>query len=248
MTTMKLPLSRIRRDGGTQSRAELNHEVVEEYGDAMLAGTVFDPVVVFHDGTEYWLADGFHRCEAASAAGLAELHVDVRQGTRRDAVLYSVGANARHGLRRTSADKRRAVEVLLADAEWNTWSDRKIAEACGVGYTLVATVRKRSLPETGSEPRRFVTRHGTEAVMNTANIGRSPAAPSAPPAPPPVDLDAERKKRDAAVELATVAERALDEAVRAVRAAIAEPAAATFTWNHLEVVLPVLQRLARRTA
>jgi hypothetical protein len=27
------------------------------------------PVVVFYDGTSYWLADGFHRVKAAEQAG-----------------------------------------------------------------------------------------------------------------------------------------------------------------------------------
>lgn len=32
---------------------------------------------------------------------------EVLRGTKRDAILYSVGANSTHGLRRTNADKRR---------------------------------------------------------------------------------------------------------------------------------------------
>ena len=35
----------------------------------------------------------------------------------------------------TNADKRRAVETLLNDAEWATWSDREIARQCGVHHT-----------------------------------------------------------------------------------------------------------------
>jgi predicted HTH domain antitoxin len=56
-------------------------------------------------------------------------------------VLYSVGANAAHGLRRTNEDKRRAVETLINDEEWATWSDREIARACGVSGKFVAAVR-----------------------------------------------------------------------------------------------------------
>jgi hypothetical protein len=39
----------------------------------------------------------------------------------------SVSANAPHGLRRTNADKRRAVVRLLEDTEWSQWADREIA-------------------------------------------------------------------------------------------------------------------------
>ncbi|EWY35857.1 hypothetical protein N825_32650 [Skermanella stibiiresistens SB22] len=39
-------------------------------------------------------------------------------GSRRDAVPHAVGANARHGLPRSNADKRDAVMILLKDPEW----------------------------------------------------------------------------------------------------------------------------------
>jgi transposase-like protein len=55
--------------------------------------------------------------------------------------MYAVGANAAHGLRRTNADKRRAVTMLLDDDEWGQWSDSAIARQCGVSHTFVATVR-----------------------------------------------------------------------------------------------------------
>jgi hypothetical protein len=47
--------------------------------------------------------------------GLAKISADVREGSRRDAILYAVGANASHGLKRTNRDKRNAVRVLLKD-------------------------------------------------------------------------------------------------------------------------------------
>jgi hypothetical protein len=50
----------------------------------------------------------------------------------RGPLLHAVGANARHGLRRTNADKRRAVELLLADAEWAAKSSNWIAQTRGV--------------------------------------------------------------------------------------------------------------------
>ena len=59
-----LPLDAIRIDGGTQSRQEINTDWVGSIYEKMLTGTVFKPVVVFFDGKEYWLADGFHRYHA----------------------------------------------------------------------------------------------------------------------------------------------------------------------------------------
>ena len=71
----------------------------------MLDGAVFPPVIVFHDGADYWLADGFHRVEAARKIDRKEIEAEIRDGTARDAILHGIGANATHGSggpRRTS--------------------------------------------------------------------------------------------------------------------------------------------------
>ena len=138
----EIDISHLRRDGGTQPRAEIDQQIVADYAEAMQAGVKFPPVIVFYDGSDYWLADGFHRAAAAEQAQLAEVAADVRQGTKRDALLYSVSANATHGLRRTNADKRRAVLLVLSDSEWfETMSDRKIAEHVGVSQPFVSALR-----------------------------------------------------------------------------------------------------------
>lgn len=136
-----LTTSCIRTDGGTQPRAGLNQDVLEDYSEAMAKGALFPPVVVFYDGESHWLADGYHRLEATKRTGVSIITADVRQGTRRDAVLYSVSANAAHGLRRTNADKRRAVMMLLRDEEWCRWTNRAIADTCGVDETLVRKIK-----------------------------------------------------------------------------------------------------------
>lgn len=138
--TVKLATKHIRIDGGTQPRAELNESVVAEYSEAMQSGAEFPPCVVFYDGSNNWLGDGFHRYFGAEKAAKTLL-CEQRPGSRRDAILYSVGANATHGLRRTNADKRRAVETLLQDDEWGGRSDRWIAEQCGVSPSFVGGVR-----------------------------------------------------------------------------------------------------------
>lgn len=187
MTEYQLSPSILRRDGGTQPRAVLDEATILEYADALRAGDTFPPVVAYHDGETYWLADGFHRVNAALRAGVVLLTVDVRQGSQRDAILYSAGVNATHGLRRTNDDKRRAVTRLLSDPEWSQWSDREIARRCAVNHHLVADIRAHlgELPDSG----RRVTRGGTEYTMQTVNIGapaqseqigRQPAAVHAP--------------------------------------------------------------------
>jgi hypothetical protein len=48
---------------------------------------------------------------------------------------------AQGGSRRLK-DKRKAVRLLLADAEWGQWSDRKIARHCQVSQWFVSRLRK----------------------------------------------------------------------------------------------------------
>src|SRR5690606_35298949 len=87
-----LKLEQIRIDGGTQPRTELNEATVADYAEAITEGAKFPPVTVFHDGADYWLADGFHRLFAHKKIGALDIEAEIRQGTKRDAVLHSVGA------------------------------------------------------------------------------------------------------------------------------------------------------------
>ena len=169
---MQIELASVRIDGGTQPRARIDENLVSEYAAAMQAGESFPAVVVFRDGVDTWLADGFHRFHAARKSGATSILASVRTGTLRDAILFSVGANSDHGLRRTNEDKRRSVMTLLNDAEWAKWSDREIARRCGVSDVLVASHRpKPSLQESCSD-RTYTTKHGTTATMKTSNIGK----------------------------------------------------------------------------
>ena len=129
-------------DGGTQQRERINEEIVAEYAEAMRCGSKFPAVTLFFDGVQYWLADGFHRFHASRAAEMLDILADVREGTKRDAVLFSASANGTHGMRLSNADKRRSVLVLLLDKEWSTWTNRDIAKHCHVSPAMVDKLRK----------------------------------------------------------------------------------------------------------
>lgn len=137
-----LCIDKIRCDGGTQMRAELSVDVYMDYRDKILAGTEFPPLDVFYDGSEYWLADGFHRFYGHREAKRASVKCTIHNGTVRDAILFAVGANEDHGLRRSPADKKNAILALLNDKEWGKRSSRWIAEACKVSTTTVEARRK----------------------------------------------------------------------------------------------------------
>lgn len=176
-----LDLDNIRIDGGTQSRLELVESVVSEYADHLAAGESLPPVITFFDGVDHWLADGFHRFFAHKKLGLLEVAADIREGTKRDAILFSVGANGKHGLRRTNADKRKAVETLLKDAEWTKWSDNAIAKACGVSDKTVAAHRTSifGISEDAKPSMRTVERNGKTYEQKVSSIGKvKPEAPA----------------------------------------------------------------------
>jgi len=177
-TAPSTPLAKITRDHDTQSRVRLDSDVVAEYAAAMAEGVQFPPVVVFNEGETFWLADGFHRVAAAEQAGKDVIAAEVRQGSKRDAILYSVGVNAQHGLRRSNGDKRRAVEVLLKDDEWRKWADREIARRAGVDHKTVGALRSE-LAARGEIPQiefRAVTRGAQAYAIETDTS--YPATPS----------------------------------------------------------------------
>lgn len=170
--TEQIELSKIRTDGGTQSRVGINLEKVHEYAEAMEEGAEFDDIVLFYDGTNYWLTDGFHRHAAAKKIKRETINAEVHQGTQRDAVLESAGANSKHGLPRTNSDKRRAVMTLLNDAEWSQWSDREIAKRTGTSNRFVSNLRHEisgvngSHLRTGSDGKTYTVKHWAEQGQN----------------------------------------------------------------------------------
>lgn len=144
MKTLKV--DNIRIDGGTQAREQIDNDAVKDYADILQEnnGEGLPPIEVYFDGSQYWLSDGFHRWHAHRQAGLGTIQANVIQGTQRDAILAAVGANAAHGLKRSNADKRKAVRMLLEDDEWQQKSDRWIADKAKVSDKTVAKIRSES--------------------------------------------------------------------------------------------------------
>lgn len=200
MSAKSIQLSAIRIDGGTQSREALNQATVAEYAEAMTEGATFPPVTLFFDGSNHWLADGFHRYFAAKQVGFTDMPAEVRDGTQLDAQWASYTVNKDHGLRRSNADKRKAVMGALAHPYGKAKSDNQIAKELGVHHSTVGDIR-RSLADSASDvpaERTYTTKHGTTAVMKTDKIGKAkpavrpvasaPAPAKAAPAPAPLHV------------------------------------------------------------
>ena len=171
---IRLPIGQIRLDGGTQPRTALDFAAIDDYAEAMAAGVKFPPVVVFHDGEHYWLADGFHRVKAAFASGFDAIGCELRQGTLEDAQWYSFSANKTNGLRRTNEDKQRAVKSALLHARAASMSNYAIARHVGVDEATVRNWRAK-LAASSEIPKmdtRTVSRQGTTYQQRTTQIGR----------------------------------------------------------------------------
>jgi len=115
MSVMRL--TDIEIDSELQPRAEIDAGVLLEYGQRLADGVRFPPVVVFRDAKmeNNWLTDGFHRWYAHKAVGLDTIEVRIIEGSRRDALLYSLSANSKHGLQRGVLDYRRAYEIAVSN-------------------------------------------------------------------------------------------------------------------------------------
>jgi hypothetical protein len=161
-------------DPECQPRVSIDTAIVEEYAERLQAGAIFENIEVYQDGKKFWCADGFHRVMAYKAAERGNIPANVHQGGKREAILHAVGANATHGLKRTNADKRRAVEMLLRDAEWQQWSDRQIADQCGVSNNFVGVLRKEFAPrqlssDDSCEPVKRMGKDGKERSLPRHN-------------------------------------------------------------------------------
>jgi hypothetical protein len=185
----KVMIEHIEYDSENQARERLDNDTVAEYADAMERKEKLPPIVCYHDGSTYWLADGFHRYHAARKRGEKLIEAQVIKGSRDDARWHAAGANTQHGLKRTTADKQKALRLALALRP--NLSDRKIAAHCGVSDKTVAALRAKASSEIPKiDTPRVATRNGVEYPINTANIGRrdsfreeatqSPAEPSDP--------------------------------------------------------------------
>lgn len=139
---MKLKLDKLIIDKGTQTRDEIDQKTVTEYAEALLNKEILPPVVVFHDGINYYLADGFHRYFAHKQVKATEIEVEIISGTLRNAVEFAIGTNDKHGLKRSVKDKRKAVLIALDDVEWGSLTNREIAKLCRVSHTFVNSIKE----------------------------------------------------------------------------------------------------------
>lgn len=147
-----LSVDLLRVDGDTQARVAVNQDVVDEYAELVSAGKFwpFESITVFHDGTDYWIADGFHRTLAAKQAGRSSVPCNVITGTARDARIYGMTANDEHGLRMSRDDRRKNVIWLLE--KYPTLTQKEIADKTGAGERTVRRIVEEKKEENEKRP------------------------------------------------------------------------------------------------
>jgi ParB-like chromosome segregation protein Spo0J len=180
----EVALTKIRTDGGTQVRAAIDEQYVEDLAALIEDGKTLPPVELVYDGEAYWMVDGFHRLYAHRKLLYGHISAIVHQGTQSDAQWRSYRANLQHdsaGMKRTNADKRRAVLAAFDHPNGKGKTDNAIAEWVGVTAPTVAKCRA-GLPTIKD----LKLREGLDGkVRDVSNIGKGRKA-QAEPEPQPV--------------------------------------------------------------
>ena len=166
----KLNLEAIRLDGQTQARVALDSAQVAEYAEAIRDGETFPPIVVFHDGSDYWLADGFHRYHATKQVGHVSIEAEVRTGTVEGAQIYAFGANAKRGLSTNNEDNRSIITRMLAHPISKGWTNAEIARHVGVSKMTVGRVKTSLEPEPQRAEKTYQRKNGEKVTVDTTKL------------------------------------------------------------------------------
>lgn len=167
----RLDIARLCLDGDTQIRCALDEHRIREYAALMRSGIDFPPIIVWYDGTHFWLSDGFHRVAAAGQAGMRDLCAEIRHGSLHDAQWDSYTANSKHGLRPNNVDFRRTVIRALEHPYSAQLSTNQLAKHLGVPE---ATLRRwRAQSSSSVDEVRMAQRQGRSYSMKIGNIGCS---------------------------------------------------------------------------
>src|SRR5260370_40742781 len=95
MKIVKLPLAVLIRSGWrvTEMRVRIHPGKVQQYADEKREGASFPLPVVFEQKGIYWIGDGFHRLLADQLNHKKQVVIELRQGTKTDAILWNIQAN-----------------------------------------------------------------------------------------------------------------------------------------------------------
>lgn len=125
----------------SEMRAVVDENAITEYAEHFKA---LPPIQVAVDAQgRHWIEDGFHRFQAARVCGKTKIRCRVRSVKDYvEAFAAACRANEENrAIRITNADKRRRVEIALRHEEMSLWSNRLVAQRCGVASDTVNRIR-----------------------------------------------------------------------------------------------------------
>jgi hypothetical protein len=166
MIAAKVKLDKIRLDGGTQMRKNLNMQMIYSYKEAMENGDIFPKLHTVFDGKTHWLVDGFHRYHAYKLLNEKEVDVHYEMGNQLEAQVIAFGVNGKHGKQRTNAEKHDIVSAALIHELTKDKSDREIARICQVSAPFVASVRN---PEVKERQAKQIEKHFEKKIAENNN-------------------------------------------------------------------------------
>ena len=172
----KIKLDALCIDGGTQCRVVIDQPTVYNYVEHMKDGDEFPPLETVFDGATHWLTDGFHRWHAYKILGIKEVEIKYKPGTKEDAILAALKANAKHGKTLTNEDKRNKVHMALSIPGYDQKSNYEIAKICELSQSFVASVRDPKVKERQDKNRQ-------KAAEKKAGITSPTSIPPAPTSP-----------------------------------------------------------------
>lgn len=155
-------LDMIRIDSSIASREEENSNIIQRFAQTMRNGGNYPSIMCFFDGEYYKLIYGFNLLKAAREAGLDTILVDVHPNP------FS------HKLK--NAEKDKMVKKLLTlldlmdEEEKLNWSNKAIADVCGVDEATVRNKRKAYGYKALNQIKRL-TKKGDLKLVNTSNLG-----------------------------------------------------------------------------
>lgn len=178
----KLPIDKIHVLDDVKTRVELNQATVDEYRVHLENGGKFPPIDVYRDAKtfQFVVISGEHRLRAHEAAGKTEIHCRIHYWIKNvaTALEFATEANAYHGLRYTTKDKRRTIELWLSHKRLWEKSNGAIAKVIGCDPKTVAAVRAE-LEQLGKIP------SSTRRIGADGKARSMPKAKSSPPKPAP---------------------------------------------------------------
>lgn len=142
--------------------------------------------VVLVQGTGPCVVDGHHTIGAAELCGLSHVRCEITEGTMAEAVLAAAGANAQHNaLKRSNADKRKAVEMALSVLPKGT-SGAEVARIVGDVSDQYVRDIKRELSGTDDEGPALKPRSTATTPASSASSAAESKRLDSEPEPEPV--------------------------------------------------------------